>query len=114
MELTGRDLDRAIAIKLFGADNVFLVGSKPELRRRLPENEQGYPHGNSVPVEWFHADANPQIELCSERGWYISYTGNTALVARDIGGGYNHTHRGDGATPQEAGARAILDALEKL
>ena len=125
-QLTGRALDKAIAEAL---------GWRVE-----PVNEAGYDanwvqvfdpsgdrcgylndHGNWV--ERIHvdrldlvipspsADANATLAVCAERGWYLSFTGNTALIAYPIGGDFARTHRGDGTTPQEAGARALLAAL---
>jgi hypothetical protein len=131
-QLSGRALDRAIAEKLgytvskvtwtaaSDADPGWMYalhapnGQQATFGSRNYDEAWDMPSNRAVAVAEFHADANQQLKLCAERGWYISYTGNTALVARDIGGGYNHTHRGDGATPQEAGARAIFDALEFL
>lgn len=59
----------------------------------------------------FENDANATLAVCAARGWYLSFTRNSALIAYDIGGGFSRTHRGDGETPQEAAARALLAAL---
>lgn len=105
-QLTGRALDKEIAEAL---------GKR--LSPPIVEGGEWYGYGegrwtNAIePLTPFHADANAVIAVCAERGWYLSFTGNTALIAYPIGGDFARTHRGDGATPQEAAARALLAAL---
>lgn len=131
-QLTGRDLDRAIAERLgytvrqaiADDDHLYFAAGTPVfclvdprgvavdlfdfiLIHEIIDTED---HAwRSAPV--FHADANVTLAACTECGWYLSFTGNSALIAYDIGGGFSRTHRGDGATPQEAAARALLAAL---
>jgi hypothetical protein len=104
-QLTGRNLDRAIAEALglvtqFQPHNEWWYLTESEDRGR-----------QFTPIPDYSIDANAVIDVCAARGWYLSFTGNSALIAYDIGGGFARTHRGDGATPQEAAARALLAAL---
>lgn len=105
-QLTGRALDKAIAEAL---------GKR--LSPPIVEGGEWYGYGdgrwaNAIePLTPYHADANATLAVCAERGWYLSFTRNSALIAYDIGGGFSRTHRGDGETPQEAAARALLAAL---
>lgn len=113
-QLSGRDLDRAIAGELFGIENIIEVGTCRELRRLIPVEEHGYPHGNSKEIPVYHADANAVLEVCLGRGWKLHFDPDGTEVrvpaerVRDerwyIGVG--------GATPQENAARSLLAALQ--
>lgn len=123
-QLSGRELDKAIALALgyyvkkrriiapdgnpvkVATHGIGRFSEDVELREVVGDDDFLWAHAPA-----FHADANAVIDVCAARGWYLSFTGNSALIAYDIGGGFSRTHRGDGATPQEAAARALLAAL---
>ena len=120
-QLTGRALDRAIAEALGWRINIVNDPQAPYAEVFAPDGTEVTPNNDPqwayAPFNYheaypaYHADANATLAVCAERGWYLSFTGNTALIAYPIGGDFARTHRGDGTTPQEAGARALLAAL---
>lgn len=108
-ELTGRTIDRAIAVALG-----WRVSPPIE-----PNGEwYGYGSGRWVdaiePLPRWSTDANAVIAVCAERGWRLTFGRNAkGLPAATIeiwGEGFK-SYSGHGATPQEAGARALLAAL---
>lgn len=125
-QLSGRELDRAIAIALgytvkknVDVINTYYTLYSPQGDFITTTLEGTSPAGidakdrawNHVPD--YHADANAVIAVCAERGWRLSFGRNARQqpavtidwdYGRSVCGGW-------GATPQEAGARALLSAL---
>lgn len=129
-ELSGRELDRAIAVALG--------------YRVIPNDQSRFGKGHSlinprgevvgIPISaiasycifdledeaWaaapaFHADANAVLAVCSERGWRLGFGRNlkkdqpyAAIEWDDDDWDFVTVNA---ATPQEAGARALLAAL---
>lgn len=132
-ELTGRTLDRAIAVAL----GYTVTGSDNEGYDLFdPQGVQIYPDGGKLFVygtpetAWkrtgsWSADANATLAVCAERGWELRFEFDDSEeeityvawiagdVMRPIGSGYM-TNEYDGrstASCQEAAARALLTAL---
>lgn len=71
-------------------------------------------------VERFHADSNPQLELCAEYGWTMRHEIDDSDPRRKVYVVWieadeppEHTGRSDNNW-QEAGARAILAAVRNF
>lgn len=109
-ELSGRELDRAIAVAL---------GWRPFQNSNLIRDVWFVekPGSGQKPIlPAFHADANVQIDVCVDRRlslWFENRGGVvTALCHKPKPDGTFDICNATGNTWQEAGARALLSILE--
>lgn len=124
-ELTGRELDRAIAVALgYYAQEVptFNQYADPVYTLYRGRGESvTWAHATSIEAAWdkltpaFHADANAQLAVCAERGWAMYYDPDGAMVivfSHEPGNERYYAELHDDDAPrQEVGARALLAAL---
>lgn len=111
-QLSGRELDKAIALLLYP-----IVSKSGDMWRNDEKRIGGI-------VSQFHADANALIAVCAEHGLCLKvFPDGGAVITkpRQIGLADNRMwlddddprwESWDGATPQESAARALLLALE--
>lgn len=118
-----RELDRAIAVALGwhverydcgGEFGYSLVDRNGKPVGTAAGENFWFEHQPMETVSEWSADANAVIAVCAERGWRVSFDrdGEKPPYAT-IEWDYDDWHfvKKSGATPQEAGARALLAAL---